>query len=270
MFKWLYIHAMGKPPENSSSEVYLRPAASGPATAPGTALGASDNCAAETVSAGVLFERLQRGSACRIVDVRSGPEFEGAHVKDSINQPLDQFNPSAWASISAPEDAPEDGLADAPASARSRTGAFSRAGALYILCQAGGRAGRAGQMLQKAGVPCFVVEGGLDAWMAAGFPVERGTARVLPLMRQVQIVVGLLSGAGAALALWKNPLFAWIPLCMGAGLLFAGLSGTCGLALLLARMPWNRRPRSGGGPVADNSGGSCCGAAPVTKAGGGR
>lgn len=254
MFKWLYIHTMGKPPENSSPDVYLRSAVSGPATAPGAAPGASEKCAVETVSAGVLFERLQQGAACRIVDVRTGPEFEGAHLKDSINQPLDQFNPSAWASISVPE------------GRRTET----PAGALYILCQAGGRAGRAGQMLQKAGVPCFVVEGGLDAWMAAGFPVERGAARVLPLMRQVQIVVGLLSGVGSALALWKDPLFAWIPLCMGAGLLFAGLSGTCGLALLLARMPWNRLPRSGGGPVADKSGGACCSAGPHTKAGGER
>lgn len=246
---------MSKPPENSSPGVYLRPAA----TDPGTALGASEKCAAETVSVGVVFERLQQGAACRIVDVRTGAEFEGAHLKDSINQPLDQFNPSAWASV------PAQAGAD-----HSAAGAFSPTGALYILCQAGGRAARAGQMLQKAGVPCFVVEGGLDAWLAAGFPVERGTGRVLPLMRQVQIVVGLVSGAGSALALWKDPLFAWIPLCMGAGLLFAGLSGTCGLALLLARMPWNRVPRSGGGPVANHSGGSCCGTAPRTKTGGGR
>ena len=60
-------------------------------------------------------------------------------------------------------------------------------------------------------------------------------------MRQVQIAVGILSTAGAALALGVNVWFAIIPLVTGCGLLFAGLTGTCGLALLLARMPWNRQ-----------------------------
>jgi hypothetical protein len=108
-------------------------------------------------------------------------------------------------------------------------------------------------------VNCCVVEGGLEAWTAAGLPVERGASRVLPLMRQVQIVIGLVSGVGAALAIWKHPLFALIPLGTGAGLLFAGLTGTCGLALLLARMPWNQRASSnaGGAPGA-KAAPSCC------------
>jgi len=59
-------------------------------------------------------------------------------------------------------------------------------------------------------------------------------------MRQVQIAVGLISATGAALALTVNPKFAFIPLLTGCGLLFAGLTGTCGMALLLAKMPWNK------------------------------
>jgi len=59
-------------------------------------------------------------------------------------------------------------------------------------------------------------------------------------MRQVQIVVGSLAAIGAILALAVNPWFAILPLFLGCGLLFAGISGTCGMALLLARMPWNR------------------------------
>ena len=76
--------------------------------------------------------------------------------------------------------------------------------------------------------------------MQDGLPVERGESKVLPLMRQVQIVVGFLSATGAALALGVNVRFAIIPLLTGCGLLFAGLTGTCGMALLLAKMPWNR------------------------------
>jgi rhodanese-related sulfurtransferase len=85
-----------------------------------------------------------------------------------------------------------------------------------------------------------LVEGGTQAWMDAGLPVNRGESRVLPLMRQVQITVGFLSAAGAALALTVNPRFALVPLVIGGGLLFAGLTGFCGLALLLAKMPWNK------------------------------
>jgi hypothetical protein len=84
------------------------------------------------------------------------------------------------------------------------------------------------------------VEGGTQAWIDAGLPVNRGQSRVLPLMRQVQIIVGFLSAVGGLLALTVNKLFAILPLVVGSGLLFAGLTGFCGLALLLAKMPWNR------------------------------
>jgi hypothetical protein len=63
-------------------------------------------------------------------------------------------------------------------------------------------------------------------------------------MRQVQIVVGSFSVAGAILALAVNPWFAAVPLFFGSGLLFAGITGTCGMALMLARMPWNRGQNS--------------------------
>jgi hypothetical protein len=63
-------------------------------------------------------------------------------------------------------------------------------------------------------------------------------------MRQVQIAVGLVSAVGAALALGVDPRFAIVPLVTGGGLLFAGVTGFCGLALLLAKMPWNRTGKS--------------------------
>jgi hypothetical protein len=120
---------------------------------------------------------------------------------------------------------------------------------VYVLCQSGGRARKAIEKLERGGVQgCVLVEGGTQGWIDAGLPTERALSTVLPLMRQVQITVGLISAAGAALALTINPLFAIIPLVMGCGLLFAGLTGMCGLALLLAKMPWNRV----------QSCGSCC------------
>jgi hypothetical protein len=112
-----------------------------------------------------------------------------------------------------------------------------------VLCQSGGRAKKAIEKLEHAGVQgCVLVEGGTQAWIDAGLPVTRGESRVLPLMRQVQITVGFLSAASAALAVFVDSKFALIPLVIGCGLLFAGLTGFCGLAMLMAKMPWNKTP----------------------------
>ena len=86
----------------------------------------------------------------------------------------------------------------------------------------------------------MLVEGGTQAWMEAGLPVDRGETGVLSLLRQTQIAVGAVSAGGALLALAAHPWFALIPLVTGCGLLVAGLTGFCGLALVLAKMPWNR------------------------------
>lgn len=192
--------------------------------------GAGSN--AETVSAEVVYAEIARGAACRVLDVRTAGEFFAAHVAGAEHIPLDSLNAREWA---------RSHNAGAP---------------VYILCQSGGRARKAAAALRSAGVrECAVVDGGLDAWSGAGLPVVRGASRVLPLMRQVQLVIGTVSATGAALALWKNPAFAWIPLATGLGLTLAGATGFCGLAEVLARMPWNRR-----GAISPKDKSSCCSA----------
>jgi rhodanese-related sulfurtransferase len=165
--------------------------------------------------------------------VRSPAEYDAAHLPGSVLLPLDQLRPDRLRELQIPLE-----------------------GDFFVLCQSGGRARKAARQLAASGfLRSWVVEGGLDACIQAGLTVDRGTRAVLPLMRQVQIVIGTVSSAGAGLALLKDPRFAVIPLFTGLGLLFAGLTGTCGLALLLARMPWNRR-RAGAG--AGDKGGGCC------------
>ena len=165
-----------------------------------------------------LHRLLAEGAPAQLLDVRTPGEFAAAHVAGARLIPLDDLEPAAFQQERGAEETP-----------------------LYVLCQSGGRARKAIEKLQRAGVHgCVLVEGGTQGWMDAGLPVERGQSNVLPLMRQVQITVGLTSAAGAGLALAVHPLFAVIPLFMGCGLLFAGLTGFCGLALLLAKMPWNR------------------------------
>jgi rhodanese-related sulfurtransferase len=171
-----------------------------------------------SISPRELQRRLAAGQSARQLDVRTPGEHAAAHVPGVELLPLDEL--------------------DAAAFCRERGGAGAP---VYVLCQSGGRARRAIAKLERAGAQgCVLVEGGTQAWIDAGLPVNRGASRVLPLMRQVQVTVGFLSAAGAALALTVNAWFALIPLVLGCGLLFAGLTGFCGLALLLAKMPWNK------------------------------
>jgi rhodanese-related sulfurtransferase len=89
--------------------------------------------------------------------------------------------------------------------------------------------------------PAFMLEGGLDAWKRAGLAVRKKAGAPIELMRQVQIVIGLFVLTGIALSLTVHPGFIAIPAFMGAGLTFAGLSGWCGMAKLIALAPWNRQ-----------------------------
>jgi len=171
-----------------------------------------------SISPRELQRRLAAGQSARLLDVRTPGEHAAAHVPGAKLIPLGEL--------------------DAAAFRREQGGDASP---VYVLCESGGRARRAIEKLERAGVQgCVLVEGGTQAWIEAGLPVNRGESRGLPLMRQVQITVGLVSAVGAALALTVSPLYALIPLVTGGGLLFAGITGYCGLALLLARMPWNK------------------------------
>jgi rhodanese-related sulfurtransferase len=170
-----------------------------------------------------LQRLLAEGAPAQLLDVRTPGEFAAAHVPGANLIPLDDLNPGAFQRQRGSEEFP-----------------------VYVLCQSGGRARKAIEKLERGGVQgCVLVEGGTQAWIDAGLPTERSQSSVVPLMRQVQITVGLISASGAALALAVNPLFAIIPLVMGCGLLFAGITGTCGMALLLAKMPWNRAQSCG-------------------------
>jgi len=110
-------------------------------------------------------------------------------------------------------------------------------------CRSGVRTmSNAGRLADRLGSDCdaFVVEGGLDAWRKAGLPVAADRRAPLELQRQVQIGAGSLAFFGTLLGLTVSPWFFAIPLFVGGGLTVAGLTGFCGMALLLMRAPWNR------------------------------
>jgi rhodanese-related sulfurtransferase len=84
------------------------------------------------------------------------------------------------------------------------------------------------------------VEGGTSSWVEAGLPVERQSGNCISLERQVRIAAGTLVLAGTLLGLFWNRFLLGLPLFVGGGLVFAGITDTCGMGMLLARMPWNR------------------------------
>ena len=110
---------------------------------------------------------------------------------------------------------------------------------VIVVCRTGVRATIAAETLGRAGRRAHVLEGGMHAWRRARLPVREGRKR-LPVDRQVQLIAGLMVLTGATLGAFVNAWFLMIAAFFGAGLTFAGATGTCGLALLLMKMPWNR------------------------------
>jgi rhodanese-related sulfurtransferase len=169
------------------------------------------------ISPADLSTMLASGHNCRLLDVRTPAEYARCHVPQAELFPLRELK-----------------VEDILSQHRGGT-------PIYVLCQEGMRASKAIEQFERAGCrDCVLVEGGTQAWVEAGLPVNNGHSAVIPLMRQVQIVVGALATIGAVLAFSVSRWFAVLPIVLGCGLLFAGLTGTCGLAMMLARMPWNR------------------------------
>jgi rhodanese-related sulfurtransferase len=159
--------------------------------------------------------RLDRKTAV-LVDIREPDEFARRHVAGARSQPL-----SAFATTQ---------LALAP----DRQVIFT--------CKTGMRTGGACDQLGAAVVgDAFVLDGGIDAWAAAGLPVLEDRKAPLEIMRQVQIAAGLLVLVGVAAGLTLTPWAFGLSAFVGAGLTFAGATGFCGMARLLMLAPWNRR-----------------------------
>jgi rhodanese-related sulfurtransferase len=165
-----------------------------------------------TISAHDLADQLA-DRRVTVIDVREPMEYAAGHIAGSLNMPL---------ALLAGSELP--------------------AGPLVLVCQSGNRSGQGLARLRQGGQRQALgdLAGGIAAWEQAGLPLRRLRNAPLPLMRQVQIAAGSLVLLGLILSQTVAP--AWILLCwfVGAGLTFAGLSGFCGMARLLALMPWNR------------------------------
>ena len=113
--------------------------------------------------------------------------------------------------------------------------------AIIFHCKAGNRtSANAGRLASASTCEAYLLEGGIEAWKAAGLPVVTDRSRPIEIMRQVQITAGSLVMLGVILGTWVHPAFYGLSAFMGAGLTFAGATGWCGMAKILALLPWNR------------------------------
>ena len=113
---------------------------------------------------------------------------------------------------------------------------------VYVVCRTGRRATAAAERLAALGhEDVRILQDGLMGWVAAGLPVERGAARTWSLERQVRFAAGSLVLLGTLLSALVHPAFVALSGVVGAGLVFAAVTDTCGMAMVLARMPWNQR-----------------------------
>lgn len=193
-----------------------------------------------TISPQQLFQLQNAGSDIELIDVRTPVEYREVHADIARNIPLDRL----------------DGT--------ELTAGKSDSTPLYVICRSGGRGKQACEKLQAAGFTHVVnVEGGTQAWEQAGLPVVRGK-KAISLERQVRIAAGALVVLGSALGAFVHPYFIGLAAFVGAGLVFAGITDSCGMGMLLARMPWNQvaapRPSAtSAGQSSTNQSKSCCG-----------
>ncbi|MEV1068472.1 rhodanese-like domain-containing protein [Streptomyces sp. NPDC050263] len=162
-----------------------------------------------------------RLDAYTVVDVRTPGEYAGGHLPGAHNVPLDRLGEAV-----------------------SALGAAAARGPLLIVCASGARSAKGCARLADLGVAAATLEGGTAGWAAAGHPVERpaGGRAPWPMDRQVRLAAGLLVVAGFSAGL-ARPGAHRLSGLVGAGLVFSGVTDTCGMAAVLSRLPHNRPPR---------------------------
>ena len=171
----------------------------------------------QTITPQALAEK-QSSETIDLVDVRTPAEYGEVHAVGAVNQPLDSIDPAGV-------QAGRNGRSEEP---------------LYLICKSGSRSAMAVKKFVAQGIENVVsVEGGTSAWDAAGLPVVRGK-KAISLERQVRIAAGSLVVIGSALGFFIDPRWIGISAFVGCGLVFAGVTDTCGMGMMLAKMPWNK------------------------------
>jgi rhodanese-related sulfurtransferase len=169
----------------------------------------------ETISSARLRELRSEDPGLRILDVRTGGEFESGHIPGSFNVPLDMLG---------------DHVGELAGLDHS----------IVLVCQSGGRATKACNRLTGAGKgEVYVLDGGMNSWLEGGGDVAAGERKRWAMDRQVRLVAGSLVLAGVLTSV-VVPKAKWLSAGVGAGLLFSAVTDTCAMAGMLSKLPYNR------------------------------
>lgn len=169
------------------------------------------------VSVHEVNELLDSGGECQVIDVREFSEFNSERIADAQLMPLSNFEKHA--------------------------GEMDHSKPVYLMCRSGNRAKQAAERLTRKGfTDIHVVEGGMIAWAGANLPIVRGESKVWSLERQVRFTAGLIVLTGVILGFLVTPYLYLLSAFVGAGLVFSAVTDTCGMGIMLARMPWNKEP----------------------------
>ncbi|HMO18456.1 MAG TPA: rhodanese-like domain-containing protein [Oligoflexia bacterium] len=170
----------------------------------------------ENINPQELFQQMKNDPSLTVIDVRTPAEFESAHIPSAINLPL--------------------GSREFLEFINNNKGTSQT---IHVTCQKGGRAKTACEELEKLGIPFKNLSGGMSAWAEENLPMIEGK-KTISIERQVRISAGALVLLGVLLfyAGFKGAIL--LSAFVGAGLVFAGATDTCGMAMVLARMPWNQ------------------------------
>lgn len=160
-----------------------------------------------------ILNKKDRGNIL-VIDVRTADEHRMSRIPQVINMPLDEIEKNIET--------------------------LRKYDTIYVHCQSGNRSQRACASLESLGLSNAInVAGGIGEWERLGFEVHRDAKNRMPIMQQVLLSAGLLILIGFASARFIHPYFIVLPLFVGAGLTFAGATGHCLMAMVLAKMPWN-------------------------------
>ncbi|MBD2179108.1 rhodanese-like domain-containing protein [Pseudanabaena sp. FACHB-1998] len=150
-----------------------------------------------------------------LIDVRESGEYSSERISGSISMPLSTFDPEQIAQISIKP--------------------------IVLCCQSGMRSSKATQQLLEYGFESVgQLQGGLSSWKSAGFKTESDQNAPISLFRQIQIVAGSLVALGTLLGAFVSPYYLILSGFVGCGLVFAGVTNTCAMGMLLAKLPYNR------------------------------
>ena len=168
----------------------------------------------QNISVSKSFDQRKQNSGIPLIDVRTPAEYGSIHADGAMNHPMESLE-----------------MEKIP---------FAKEQEIHVICQSGGRSMKVSQKLEAAGFTNVVnVEGGTSAWHAARLPVVEGK-KVMSLERQVRIAAGSLVVIGAAVGQFVHPGGFALSAFIGAGLVFAGVTDTCGMGMMIAKMPWNQ------------------------------